>query len=55
LNVNIYVLFYGDSSHAFALIAKQMKFGTVNDHGHTFICTIILFGKVFKYGDCVKC
>jgi hypothetical protein len=54
LNVKIHSLFCGDNSLTVAL--RQMNFGVVRDHGHTykFYCIIILFNAVFKYGDGAK-
>jgi hypothetical protein len=56
LKVKIHVLFYGDNSWNVAL--REIKFGTVKDHGHSistsFILIFTLFDEVFKYGDDAK-
>jgi hypothetical protein len=53
LNVKIHSLFCGDNSWTVAL--RQMNFGRVRDHGHTYkFWVIILFDAVFKFGDSAK-
>jgi hypothetical protein len=49
------VIFYGGNSYT--IVLRQMKFGTVNDHGHTYEFYFNCFyfkKKVFKYGDFAK-
>jgi hypothetical protein len=52
LKVKIHILFYGDNSCTVAL--RQMKFGTLRDHGHTNKFYMTFFVEDFKYGDIAK-
>jgi hypothetical protein len=40
---------YGGNSSSLNL--RQMKFGTIRDHGHTYKLYLYHFCKGFKYGD----
>jgi hypothetical protein len=44
------MVFYGKNSRILPL--KQMKSGTVKDHGHTY--RFYLFDETIKYGDGAK-
>jgi hypothetical protein len=41
--VKVHILFYGDNS--WTVVVSQMKFGIVEDHGHTYLQ--VLFYSLF--------
>jgi hypothetical protein len=51
LKFKIHISFYGDNTRTGAF--REMKFGTVKDHGHAFKVYLnrFLFDNDFKYGN----
>jgi hypothetical protein len=52
----IHILFYGNNSWTVALVVRQMKSGTVKQHGrnYKFYLNYYLVWRIFKYDDGAK-